>query len=201
MRQGFGFLWYTITVQNIQYEDSRKILQPFQRYLGRTGSPIDSLYYPPTTYIGELVGIEKLYPESRKTIQEVLSVNEMDVKIEEGMEDEEIIPIDRLFKLTLMIILSEVQTLLLLSARWHHAEMHKCEVPGLTICAVGGSSPLSLSLPFLCSHSRDDHVARRFSQQSVSFSSFIGRFLYLRITELEFVFSVRNLCVLLFYDW
>jgi hypothetical protein len=43
--------------------------------------------------------------------------------------------------------LSEVQTLLLLSARWHHAEMRKCEVPGLTICAIGGSTPLSLSFP------------------------------------------------------
>ncbi|EFX68970.1 hypothetical protein DAPPUDRAFT_114080 [Daphnia pulex] len=69
--------------------------------------------------------------------------------------------IDRSFP-WLTSLLSEVQTLLLLRARWHHVEMRKCEVPGLTICAVGSSSPLSLSLPF----SLFSLVARRFSQRS-----------------------------------
>jgi len=58
------------------------------------GSTIDPLYHPPSTYTGELFGIEYLYFESGKTVQEVLSVDGIDVKIEEGMEDEEIIPSD-----------------------------------------------------------------------------------------------------------
>lgn len=59
------------------------------------GSPIDPLYHPPSTYTGELLGIEYLFFESGKTIhKEVPSLDEMDVKIEKGMKDDEIIPSD-----------------------------------------------------------------------------------------------------------
>lgn len=41
------------------------------------GSPIDPLYHPPSIFTGELIGIEYLYFESEKTIQELLSLPQL----------------------------------------------------------------------------------------------------------------------------
>lgn len=45
------------------------------------GSPIDPLYHPPSIFTGELFGIEYFYFGSEITIQELLTLNDMDARI------------------------------------------------------------------------------------------------------------------------